>query len=190
MNNKEYNPGFAFYQNFFTSIQHLPIEQQKEICYAIARYGITGEMVDPVEMSLGFAFTNVNKRSIDESVDRWKLNQNKANYKIDSNMSRDFAIAQLIAQGKKSKEIAAEISALYGEITDSTVRKTEPWKDRDNPDFVVKWLGKKCENSQNLEQCEEDVHVNSQNGTECENSQKFTKMEQNSAILSEVVNLF
>jgi hypothetical protein len=190
MSDKEYNPGFAFYQNFFTSIEHLSIEQQKEICYAIVKYGITGEIVDPVEMSLGFAFTNVNKRSIDESVDRWRLNQNKANYKIDSNMSRDYAIAQLISQGKKSKEIAAEISTLYGEISDSAVRRTEPWKDRDNPDFNIKWLGKNCENSQKLEQREVCVSVNSQNGTECENSQKITKMEQDNNCLLGAANMF
>lgn len=194
MENKEYNPGFAFYQDFFTSIECLPLEQQKEICYALAKYGITGEMVDSKEMPLGHAFTNTNKRSIDNSVDRWKINQNKANYKIDNNMSRDYYIAKLINQGKNSREIAEEISELYGKITDSAIRRTDPWKEKGNADFVVKWLGERnCENSQNYTestQCENDVNVNSQEREFCENSQNFTKKEQNNVYLSGAASIF
>ena len=28
---ENYNPGFAFYDNFYKSIENLPVEQQKEI---------------------------------------------------------------------------------------------------------------------------------------------------------------
>lgn len=181
--NENYNPGFACYQNFYTSIEKLPIEQQKEVCYAIIKYGITGEMVDAIEMPLGNALTLAYQHSIDESVDRWKLNQNKANYKIDKTMSRDLAIAKLIKEGLNSKEIAEQISEVYGKISDSGVRKTNPWKEKDDIDFEKKWLGEKCENSQNSqEQC--DVNVNSQSQKsvnysqrECENSQNDVKYE-------------
>ena len=79
----KYNPGFAFYDTYFKSIEHLPLETQKEVCYAIAKYGITGEMVDPLEMPFGYSSTVFNQRHIDESVNRWLANQSKANYKMD-----------------------------------------------------------------------------------------------------------
>ena len=186
----EYNPGFAWYQNFYTSIENLPIEQQKEICYAIVKYGITGKMVDSKEMPLGYSFTIINQRSIDDSVDRWVLNQNKANYKIDKTMSRDLAIAKLIKEGLNSKEIAEQISEVYGKISDSAIRKSNPWKEKDNIDFEKKWLGEeceKCENSQEItEQCDGNVNSQSQKvvnisqkvtGKERENSQEDVKYE-------------
>lgn len=155
----KYNPGFAFYDTYFTAIEHLPLEQQKEICYAYAKYGITNEMVNPTEMPLGYSFVMSNKVHIDQSVERWLSNQSKANYKMDSAVSRERMIAQLITEGKNSKEIAEIISLEGGKMSDSAIRKTAPWKERNDPNFVEKWLGENCENS-----CE-----NSQNGTrECE----------------------
>ena len=61
----EKNRGFAFYENFWTSIEQLPIEQQKDICYALVKYGITGEMVDATDNALGFAMTQAFKPAID-----------------------------------------------------------------------------------------------------------------------------
>ena len=52
---KHYNPGFAYYDTYYKSIENLPIEQQKEICYAYVKYGITYEMVDPAEMPFGYS---------------------------------------------------------------------------------------------------------------------------------------
>lgn len=172
----EYNPGFAFYKSFYEAIEYLPLEQQMEICYAIVKYGITGEIVDPKEMPFGYNNVMSNKWSIEDSVERWLLNQNKANYKMDQNVARDYAIAQLIAEGHKSGEIAAIISEKYGEISDSAVRKTAPWKERKNPDFNVKWLGKNCESVH--KNCENDVNEERENfeknvNLERENSQNF-----------------
>ena len=172
-----YNPGFAFYDNFYKSIEKLPIEQQKEICYAVVKYGITYEMVDPNEMPLGFSFTQAWHDAIENSVDRWVLNQNKANFKIDAEMSRDMMIARMIMEGKKSPEIAKEIYELTGkEIDASTIRKSAPWKERNNEDFTVKWLNENVKNSQNgTYEC--DVNVNSQERTDVKNSQENVKME-------------
>ena len=72
MNNK----GFAFYESYWNAIQSLDIEQQKEVAYAIMKYGITNEMVDPAEMPIGYALTVSNQ------------------------------IGELAAQGKKMSEIA------------------------------------------------------------------------------------
>jgi hypothetical protein len=174
--NENYNPGFAWYQNFYTSIEHLPIEQQKEICYAIVKYGITGEMVNSIEMPLGYSFTMINQHSIDDSVQRWVLNQNKASYKIDKTMSRDLAIAKLIKEGLNSKEIAEQISEVYGDITDSAIRKTSPWREKNDKDFDVKWLGEECEFLQNSQ--EQDIeNVNSQSQKIVNDPQIFTGKE-------------
>ena len=166
---KHYNPGFAYYDTYYKSIENLPIEQQKEICYAYVKYGITYEMVDPVEMPLGYSFVLNNQQNIINSVERWIANQNKANQKIDSDVERNITIARLIKEGLNSNEIAKRI----GDISSSAIRKSAPWKDRNNADFDVKWLGKSVNNSQNGTEniCESDVNLeqqsvnNSQNGT-------------------------
>lgn len=164
-----YNPGFAFYDKYYMAIEHLPLEQQKEICYAFIKYGITGEIVSSEDMPLGNAFVIANQLAIDNSVDRWLKNIQKANDKIDNVVSRDMAIAELIAEGMNSKQIADEISLKFGKISDSAIRKSNPWKDKNKEDFSVKWLVK---NSQQNSQagCE-----NSQK--ECENSREFTGKE-------------
>ena len=174
---KEYNPGFAFYDNFYKSIENLPIEQQKEICYAVVKYGITNEMVDAIEMPLGYSFAQAWHEAIENSVDRWILNQNKANYKIDANMSRDMLIAKLIAEGKKSPAIAKEIEEITGKkIDSSTVRKSLPWKEQNNADFAVKWLGESVKNSQIcVQEC--DVNVNSQSQKNVQKCENFTGKE-------------
>ena len=173
----EYNPGFAFYDNFYKSIENLPIEQQKEICYAVVKYGITFEMVDANEMPLGYSFAQAWHEAIENSVDRWVLNQNKANFKIDAAMSRDAMIAELINEGYNSVRIAEKISELTGkEIDASTIRKSNPWKETNDKDFAVKWLGENVKNSQNGT-CECDVNVNSQERENVKNSQKIVKLE-------------
>ena len=180
MIDEEYNPGFAFYQNFFTSIENLPLEEQKEICYSIAKYGITGTMVDPSEMPHGYAFTMLNKVSIDESIDRWVKNVSKANVKVEQAVSKDAMIAQLIAEGRKSTEIAQIISQQFGEISSSAIRKSEPWIHRNDKDFGVKFLGKihtfsqNCESWNSVNECEKNVN-------ECENSQKICENSQSSS---------
>lgn len=138
----EYNPGFAFYDSYYKAIEKLPLEQQMEVCYAIVKYGITYEMVDPAEMPIGYSLTVANKEHIKNSVDRWLQNQARASYETDEKVSRDKRIAELIAEGLNSIEIAEKISEEYGECKDSAIRKTEPWKQRNDKDFAVKWLGK------------------------------------------------
>lgn len=187
----EYNPGFAFYDTYYKAIEKLPLEQQMEICYAFVKYGITYEMVDPTQFPLGYAFVTNNKEHIVNSVERWINNQDRANFKADANMSRDLAIAQLISQNKKSKEIAEIISEEYGEISDSAVRKTEPWKQRNDVDFAVKWLGKNVNCSQNgtEKNVKNGVNVNSQERQNVKNSQKFTEQErENSQLLGAGAN--
>lgn len=185
---KEYNPGFAFYKDFYEAIENLPIEDQMEICYAAVKYGITFETVDVKEMPLGYSFTRSWKQAIDNSVDRWVLNQNKANFKVDATMSRDMMIAKMIYEGKKSKEIAEEIGSITGKpISESTIRRSAPWVERTNADFAVKWLGSACNDSQNSQKITEDeqkdecemcvnVRADEQNGTK--NSQNCTENSQ------------
>ena len=117
--------GFGFYESYWSSIQHLPLEQQKEVCYAIAKYGITGDMVDPNEMPFGFALTQANKLSIDNSVFRWEANAQKATMKEDKKIAREQQVQQLIDEGRTLKEIAVEMG-----LSESTVKRTESWKNR------------------------------------------------------------
>ena len=175
----EYNPGFAFYDTYYKAIENLPIEQQKEICYAYVKYGITYEMVDSVEMPLGYAFVTNNKENIRNSVDRWITNQNKANFKADANISKESRIAQLIAEGKKSIEIAEIITLEGNKISDSAVRRSMPWKERNEPNFCEKWLGNSVKIHKNAQNgtCENVVNCENAFTQNCENSQNFTEQE-------------
>jgi len=121
MNNK----GFAFYESYWNAIQSLDIEQQKEVAYAIMKYGITNEMVDPAEMPIGYALTVSNQLSIDNSVDRWEANAQKATHKEDARISREVQIGELAAQGKKMSEIAE----LLG-VSERTVGRSTAWLNR------------------------------------------------------------
>ena len=119
------NNGFAFYQNYWEAIQSLPIDQQKEVCYAIVYYGITGEMVNPASFPIGYAMTQGFKPAIDNSVDRWNSNVVKAEIKHDSYAERDDAIIELIKEGLNSAEIADKLG-----MSSSAVRKTRAWRSR------------------------------------------------------------
>ena len=119
------NNGFAFYKNYWESIEALPIDQQKEVCYAICYYGITGEMVNPASFPFGYAMAQGFKPAIDNSVDRWNNNIQKAEVKHNSVADRDEKIAELILQGLNSVQIGKEL-----DMNPSTVRKTRPWQFR------------------------------------------------------------
>lgn len=177
-----YNPGFGFYESFFKAIEYLPVEQQKEVCYAIVKYGITGEMVSQNEMPLGYSLTIANKWSIDDSVKRWKVNVNRATHEVDTQVSREYEVAQLIQQGFNSVEIGQKLG-----MDPSNIRKMAPWKERKNPDFIENWLGEKREQNVNLR--EENVNDGAQNVNDSEietckkreqnvkNSREFTREE-------------
>lgn len=121
------NKGFAFYQNFWESIENLDEAQQKEICYAIAKYGITGEMVDVATNPLGFSMTNAFKPAIDNSVERF--NNNSANgakggrpNKIDGPMLTQFLI--------EHPDATAAVAAQHFGVSASAIQKREEWKNR------------------------------------------------------------
>lgn len=121
------NKGFAFYENFWTSIENLPVEQQKEICFSIAKYGITGEMVDALECPMGFAMTQAFKLAIDNSVERFNensLNGSKGGRpsKMSGNELKEFLREH---PNVKAKEVAEKFG-----VSESAIQKREEWKNR------------------------------------------------------------
>ena len=127
----EMNPGFSFYQDFWTAIKVLPEEQQKEVCWAIAKYGIEGELVDGGKYPVACAMVSGWRRALDNSVGRWNQNKVKASKRADAVVSRDVRIAELLEEGiSSSVEISKRLSAEFGEISDSAVRKSKAWKER------------------------------------------------------------
>ena len=178
----EYNPGFAFYDNFWKAIEPLPPDQQMEVCYCICRYGITGEMPDGNKMPIGFMATQNNKMAIDNSIIRWKKNLANANAKTDVSIAQNTIIARMIAQKKNSKEIAEYVSSKTGKVIgDSAVRKSAPWLERKNLDFYDKWgvrdwIGSCEDPCEMFTKCEQEIETDfvnnvnenvndSQNGT-------------------------
>lgn len=135
-----YNPGFAFYENFFTSIEHLPLEEIKEDLYAIVKYGITGELVDKQEMPHGYSYVLGHKLSIDGSIKRWNNNTEKTITKIEKIKPQDKEIANLLISGVVvSDDIGA---ALTKPISGPAVRQKQVWKDFQNmerDEFCVRY---------------------------------------------------
>lgn len=126
----ENNRGFAFYENFWTSVQALPLDQQKDVFYAIIKYGITGEEVSIEESPIGFSFTQAFKPSLDNSVDRFNHNQENGKRggrpsKIDSEKLR-----ALVAKGMTAQAISEELG-----VSKSTIEKRDEWKHRNDFHF-------------------------------------------------------
>lgn len=123
----EKNRGFAFYENFWTSIENLSIEQQKDICYALVKYGITGEMVDATDNALGFAMTQAFKLAIDNSVERFNSNsENGTKGGRPAKVVKDKLEEYL----KENPKATAKQAAEYCGVSESTIQKREEWKNR------------------------------------------------------------
>lgn len=123
----EKNRGFAFYENFWNSVENLPEPQQKEVIFAIAKYGITGEMVNPIENPIGFSMTNAFKLAIDNSVERFNMGieygkKGGRPNKIDGEELTMFLIQN---KGISAKECAERFG-----VTESAIQKRPEWKNR------------------------------------------------------------
>ena len=122
----ETNKGFSFYQNYWDSIQALSEEDQKNVCYAIAKYAITGEMVDPLKEPMGFAMTTAFKLSIDNSTKSFNSKAEAAKKGGRPKVGiEDNVLIECIRSGMKAKDIAEK----YG-ISVETIYKREVWKNR------------------------------------------------------------
>lgn len=122
----EQNKGFSFYKNYWDSIQTLSEEDQKNVCYAIAKYAITGEMVSPIDCPMGYAMTMAFKISIDNST---KSFNGKAEAGKKGGRTRKEGIEEIIKEGVKEKKKASEIAAAAG-VSVETIYKNEIWKNR------------------------------------------------------------
>ena len=125
MSDRVLNAGFGFYKNFWEAIENLPLEQQKEVCYAVVKYGITNELVDVKEFPLGHTLVLAWKTSLDNSIDRWEQNKQKASVKRSIVVDRENAIGECVDRGLSLKEIAQEIG-----MSESTVKRSEAWRNR------------------------------------------------------------
>ena len=121
------NKGFVFYQNFWDSIENLPEEQKKEICYAIVKYGITGEMVNKEDNPMGFTMANAFKLAIDNSTGRFNNNvvagvRGGRPKKLDGKALADYLL--------ENPNVTARTAAEYFGVSESTIQKREEWRNR------------------------------------------------------------
>lgn len=123
------NKGFAFYENFWNSIENLPEPQQKDVVFAIAKYGITGEMVSPEENPIGYSMANAFRLAIDNSVERFNISVENGkkggrNSKIDGDELKKFL-------SSNPKIRARDCAEKFG-VTESAIQKRPEWKNRKN----------------------------------------------------------
>lgn len=123
----EKNKGFAFYENFWNSVENLDREQQKEIIYAIVKYGITGEMESSIENPLGFSMTNAFKLAIDNSVERFN---NGTEFGKKGGRPNKIDSGELSMFLMQNRTITAKECAKHFGVTESAIQKRPEWKDR------------------------------------------------------------
>lgn len=121
------NKGFAFYENFWSTVEQFPEEQQKEAIWAIVKYGITGEMVDAKKYPIGAMAAGMVKPSIDNSVERFNSNSDNGGRGGRPTKVSDSEITEYLElnPGVTSKEVAE-----YFGMSASAVQKREAWKNR------------------------------------------------------------
>ena len=123
MESKDRNRSFVFYENFWASIEGLPIETQKEVCYAIAKYGIEGEMVSADEFPVGAAMVQAFKFSLDKSKKRSEGG-------ISGGRPESLGEEELVRFLMENKGVTSkEVAEVFG-VSDTTIRRKEAWKNR------------------------------------------------------------
>lgn len=119
------NKGFSFYQNFWDSVENLPVEQQKEVVYAIVKYGITGEI--DTSNPLGAAMTQAFKISIDNSIERFNVGAESG--KLGGRPSK-VSGSELTEYLQANPKATAKVVAEHFGMSESAVQKREEWKNR------------------------------------------------------------
>lgn len=119
------NKGFSFYQNFWDSIESLPMDQQKDVVYAIVKYGITGEM--DTSNPLGAAMTQAFKISIDNSIERFNVSTEAGKLGGRPSKVSGTALADYLRENPKAT--AKTVAEHFG-MSESAVQKREEWKNR------------------------------------------------------------
>ena len=161
MSDKVYNPGFGFYKNFWEAIENLPLEEQKNVCYAVVKYGITNEIISSGEYPIAYALLTSWKASLDGSIERWIQNEQKSSVKKDAVISREEAIQDGINRGLSLKEIAVEIG-----MSESTVKRSSAWQNRKKTEV------KNSSNEQKKLSCEEDSERSKNSSKQVKNELK------------------
>lgn len=123
----EKNRGFAFYENMWTAVESFPEEQQMQAVWAIVKYGITGEMVDPVKYPIGAMAAGMVKPSIDNSTLRFNnnaMNGEKGGRPI---KATDEEIKQYLIENPGAT--STQVAAVFG-MSASSIQKKDVWKNR------------------------------------------------------------
>lgn len=123
----EKNRGFAFYENMWTAVESFPEEQQMQAVWAIVKYGITGEMVDPAKYPIGAMAAGMVKPSIDNSTLRFNnnaMNGEKGGRPI---KATDEEIKQYLIENPGAT--STQVAAVFG-MSASSIQKKDVWKNR------------------------------------------------------------
>ena len=123
----EKNRGIAFYENMWTAVESFPEEQQMQAVWAIVKYGITGEMVDPAKYPIGAMAAGMVKPSIDNSTLRFNnnaMNGEKGGRPI---QATDEEIKQYLIENPTAT--SAQVAEAFS-MSASAIQKREVWKNR------------------------------------------------------------
>ena len=123
----EKNKGFAFYENMWTAVESFPEEQQMQAVWAIVKYGITGEMVDPAKYPIGAMAAGMVKPSIDNSTLRFNNNAMHGEKGGRPIKATDEEIKQYLIENPGAT--STQVAAVFG-MSASSIQKKDVWKNR------------------------------------------------------------
>lgn len=110
------NKGFAIYDNYWKAIENLSENEQKEVSYALMRYGMLGELPSD-KNSITYSMIMAWKIAIDNSVERYNMAAVRGKCGGRPSNIDSEALTEMIKSGKKPKAIAEElgvsVSAIY-----------------------------------------------------------------------------
>lgn len=121
---EEMTKGFTVYPDYWKAIEYLPIEEQKNICLALVKYGILKELPKVEETSIAFAMISAWKRALDNSIENHEKAQERGT-KGGRPSKHDYSeLTRMRRDGKTVEECAN----YYGVSVD-TIYKRKEWKD-------------------------------------------------------------
>ena len=122
------NKGFTVYENYWKSIENLDEDEQKEVSYALMRYGMLGELPSD-KNSIAYSMIMAWKIAIDNSVERYNMAAVRGKSGGRPSNIDSEALSKMIRDGEKPKAIAEKLG-----VSVSAIYKRPEWINRGSED--------------------------------------------------------
>lgn len=119
----ELTKGFTVYPDYWQAIEHFSLQEQKDICLAMVKYGITKEMPDPAESPVAFGMVSAWRRALDNSIENHNKAQETGN-RGGRPPKKDYSE---LSNFRKEGKTAIECAKIY-DVSVDTIYNRKEWK--------------------------------------------------------------